>query len=95
MTSLASGDFVIYKVSDADDAPESVGMVLRTSANDKADGSKDEYAEVVPLPNVVVVRDSDCRKFDAPKEEDPNKVTGSSASDVAGVKTNPKSKASS
>lgn len=95
MTNLASGDFVIFKTSEADDAPEAVGMVLRTSANDKADGSKDEYAEVVPLPSVVVVRDEACRKFDAPVEADPNAVTGGSSADVTGVKTQPKGKATS
>ena len=86
MTEHGSGDFVYYRNTDNDDAPEQIGLVLRTSSNEKKDGSTDDYVELIGPLTHVMVPDSHCRKFDAPPEDDPNEVVGGTAGDVGGVK---------
>lgn len=89
MTEFASGDFVYYREHDSDSAPEEIGLVLRTSANEKADGSKDEYVELVGPFTKVLVPDSHCHKFDEPETEDETRVVGGSSGDVGGVARKP------
>jgi hypothetical protein len=86
MTEHSSGDFVYYRNTDNEGAPEEIGLVLRTSSNDKKDGSTDDYVELVGPFTKVLVPDDHCRKFDAPEKEDPNEVVGGSSGDVGSVK---------
>lgn len=86
MTELGSGDFVYYRLADDEGSPEEIGLVLRTSANEKADGSKDEFVELVGPLTKVLVPDGHCRKFDQEPEQDPNEVVGGSAETVGGVR---------
>jgi len=89
MTDHASGDFVYYKFTDGPECQEEIGLVLRTSSNEKADGSEDEYVELVGPLTHVLVPDAQVRKFDVEPESDPNEIVGGSASAVGGISKKP------
>jgi|SRR3989304_926069 len=86
MTEHASGDFVYYRLADDENSPEEIGLVVRTSMNEKADGSEDEFVEVIGPFTKVLVSDGQCRKFDQEPEPDPNEVVGGSSGTVGGIK---------
>jgi hypothetical protein len=85
MTEHASGDFVFYRLTENEDAPEEIGLVLRTSSNEKKDGSTDDFVELIGPFTKILVPDDHCRKFNEPEKEDPNEVVGGSSGEVGGV----------
>lgn len=87
---LASGDFVNYRLTEDEQAPEEIGLVVRVSQNEYADGSKEDYVELVGPLTKYLVKASQCAQFDAPPTQDPNETVGGSAASVGGV--TPKSK---
>lgn len=80
-----SGDFVEYSRTTSEAEPDSIGLVLRTSKNDMADGSSQEWVEVVGPLQVHLVPAEQVRKFDEKPESDPKEVTGGTSGDVGGV----------
>jgi len=94
MTSLVSGDFIEYQLHDDPNSPTEIGLVLRTSANEKTDGSQDEFVELIGPLTKVMVPDHLCRKFDEEPEPDPNEVVGSNAEPVGSIRSGQPAKAS-
>lgn len=84
MAELGSGDFVYYQEHEG--GPSQIGLILRTSTNTTVGGEDTHYAEVVPLPDKVLVLLNNCRSFHEPETVDPTTVESSSSSEVTGVK---------
>jgi len=85
---IASGQFVYFKTTPewpTDREPE-LGLVLRTSSNEKADGSTDDFVELAPLTKLLLSA-ADVKSVFAEDEPDPNEVVGGSSTDPTGVET--------
>lgn len=85
MSNYTSGEFVLYDTQDTTAAP-AIGLVLRTASNHLADGSTDDFVELIgPLP-MVLVKEENVHKFNAEPEPDPTEVMDSTSSEAKGVK---------
>ena len=82
MSDVKSGRFVYFKDTDG---TEKVGLALRLSSNERADGNTDDFVEVVGPLNVQLLTASDVRDFNSEPEEDGSKVVSSKSDSVEGL----------
>lgn len=82
MGDVKSGRFVHFKDTDG---TERVGLALRLSSNEKANGETDDYVEVVGPLNVQLLNAEDVRDFNSDPKEDETRVVGGSSDSVGGL----------